>query len=77
MKASKGQEIVCDCARPAGRFRQDVANGVNISTDDIELDLPWTAVDDISRRVVCPTCKTEAARFVGDHWQVRTRSGWL
>jgi hypothetical protein len=34
MKARKGEEIVCGCARPAGRFRHDIADHDGILSDD-------------------------------------------
>ena len=75
MKAHKGEEIVCNCARPAGSFRHDVEDRGRISSEDIAISLPG-APDD-NGCWVCPTCKAAVARFIGDHWQVKTKNGLL
>jgi hypothetical protein len=82
VSAPKGQEIVCDCAQPSGRFHKDLDDRASISSNDIEIPLPVVELG----RWVCPTCKaTVAERFgdrtvaqpLGDRWRVRTRNGWL
>jgi hypothetical protein len=75
MKAFKGDEIVCDCPRPAGSFLRDVDDGASISTDDIAITLPWSTIE--AWRYVCPTCHVTVAQNFGDHWRVRTRNGRL
>ena len=76
MKAHKGEEIVCRCPEPAGRFLRDVDDHASISPHDIAISLPWSSIE--AWRYVCPTCNaTVAQRFSGDHWRVMTRNGWL
>jgi hypothetical protein len=76
MKAHKGEEIVCDCPRPAGNFLRDIDEDARISSEDIAISLPG-AHDDLGRWV-CPDCKEQVAqRFAGDQWCVRTRRGLL
>ena len=76
MKVRKGEEIVCDCPRPAGNFLRDVDEDASISSEDIAISLPG-AHDDLGRWV-CPDCKEQVAqRFAGDQWCVRTRRGLL
>jgi hypothetical protein len=77
MKAHKGDEIVCDCPPPAGRFRRDVEDGANILTDDIEITLNGGAHHDRGFVWVCPTCDVAVAQNFGDRWGVMTRNGWL
>jgi hypothetical protein len=67
---------VCNCPKRAGGFRHDVADGTNISSDNIEMEpLDWNLDNG---HWFCPTCKTIVARrFSDDHWQVRTKRGWI
>jgi hypothetical protein len=71
MKASEGQEIVCNCPRPVGRFSSDVDDRANGSARDFEISLD--GVPDDEGRWVCPICEIEVARFFGDHWRVITQ----
>jgi hypothetical protein len=75
MKAHRGEEIVCDCGRVGGSFRNDVADDASISSRDITISLP--DVPDFLGRWLCPDCRLEVARFSGNHWRVLTRRGWL
>jgi len=78
MKARDGEEIVCNCAQPAGSFRNNVEDGASIASHDIEIEplMIWDL--DNGGRWFCPTCKeTAAQRFSGDRWRVRTKRGWV
>jgi hypothetical protein len=75
MKALKGEEIVCDCAQPAGSFRDDVEDRASISSKNIAITLPGVPGD--HGRWVCPVCHTTVACFISDRWRVRTINGWL
>jgi hypothetical protein len=79
MKTRMGEQIVCGCARPAGRFRHDVDDRDGILSDDIELFLDaGTAFDAANGRWVRPMCKMEpASRVSGDRWRARTKRGWV
>ena len=37
MKAHKGEEIACDCSRPAGNFLREVDGGAGISSKDFAI----------------------------------------
>lgn len=75
MKAYRGEEIICQCGRVAGDFRNDVPDGASISSQDIAISLP--GAPDFLGRHLCPDCKAEVARFEHGHWRVLTRRGLL
>ena len=77
MKAHKGDQIVCECAQPAGRFDRNVEDGANVSGKDFIITLLPGDVPNGGDHWFCPTCKETVARFSGDRWRVRTRNGWL
>jgi hypothetical protein len=74
MKAFMGDEIVCDCPPPAGRFRRDVLDDAAISGGDFAIDLSLSSIE--AGRYVCKMCKATVAELSGAHWRVRTRNGW-
>ena len=77
MKAHKGEEIVCKCPKPAGRFHRDVEDGASISSDDIAIFTWLCTLDALAGRWTCKTCKATVAEQVSGGWRVNTRKGWL
>ena len=75
MKAHRGEEIICDCGRVAGSFRNDAADDASISGEDITISL--SGVPDFLGRWLCPDCNAEVARFSRGYWSVITRRGWI
>ena len=67
----RGDKIECNCPRTVGRFRADVDDRASVAPEAFDISLD--GAPDAEGRYVCPNCKAEVARFLGQRWQVVTQ----